>query len=392
MKKKLLSLALALALCLGLAVPALAAEDAAPEVSISRETPDNSGVIWEGETIDLKLVGFARSGSNNSRITYGTYEPNPDYMEDFEGWDNFYTPFVPKGMDIVVTGAAAEDIILQAFSAKDMEEGPWDKPEGTYFFYRLFTWETGKDVSIAPLDMDDPMAFEYDDPKDGKHNVSGHVTAADVGFQTNGDGNLVLDSQRLYALFGECDLLKVMAADFSWVMMYRLSGEPTLISDVFDDVDTGTWYTDPVAWAWQNDIAGGKTETSFAPGDDCTQAQILTFLYRAEREEDVKPSAKDMELAISWAKEKGMIDDGFDGNAPCTRATAVRYIWQAFGKPSAAASSFTDVDSGADYAGAVSWAVEQGVTTGSNAEGTAFSPDKVCNRGEIATFLWRAYN
>ena len=71
MKKKLLSLVLSLALCLGLAVPALAAEDAAPEVSISRETPDNSGVIWEGETIDLKLVGFARSGSNNSRITYG---------------------------------------------------------------------------------------------------------------------------------------------------------------------------------------------------------------------------------------------------------------------------------------------------------------------------------
>lgn len=388
--KRIAALFLALALCLGLAVPAFAEEEA----NISLVTPENSGIISESESVDLKLVGFARSGSNDSHITYGTYEPNPDYMEDFEGWDDFYTPFVPKGMDIVVTGAAAEDVVLQAFSAKDMEKGPFEEvPEGgTYFFYRLFAWEDGEDVSLAPLDMDDPMSFAYDDPKDGKHHVSGHVTAADAGFQTDEDGNVVLDSQRLYALFGECDLLKVMAADFSWMAMYRLSGEPALISDVFTDVDAGTWYSDPVAWAWQNDIAGGKTETSFAPGDDCTQAQILTFLYRAEREEQVKPTAKDMELAVRWAKEKGMIDDSFDGSAPCTRATAVSYIWQAFDKPSAAASSFTDVEAGADYAGAVSWAVEKGVTAGSNAEGTTFSPDTVCTRGHIATFLYRAYN
>ena len=54
-----------------------------------------------------------------------------------------------------------------------------------------------------------------------------------------------------------------------------------------------------------------------------------------------------------------------------------------------APAAFTDVDPDAYYAEAVAWAVEKGVTTGATA--TSFSPDKICNRGEIVTFLYRAY-
>lgn len=60
----------------------------------------------------------------------------------------------------------------------------------------------------------------------------------------------------------------------------------------------------------------------------------------------------------------------------------------AFGSPIQGSSSFTDVPPAS--AGAVSWAVAKGVTNGTSA--TTFSPNKVCDRGEIVTFLYRAYH
>ncbi len=385
MKKQSLAFFLALALCLGLAVPAFAA-DAKPTIP-TLSAPENSGIVNLVETIDLNFVGFARSGSNNAHITYDTFEP----------YGKGPVRFVPKGMDIVVKGVkSADEVTLHAFSDTDMEESSFKEgplsilPGGTYLFYRLFVWETGKDVSLAPLDFDDPMKFEYDDPKDGKTHVAGNITAADAGFQVNEDGDIVLDSERLYELLGVGNLVKINIGEH--FTMYRLCGEPYLISNVFADVDPGKWFTDPVVWAFSNSITTGTSDDKFSPGQNCTEAQILTFLYRAAREEQVESSAKDMELAVQWAREKGMIDDSFDGNKPCTRAAAVNYIWQAFDKPSAEASSFTDVDANADYAGAVSWAVEKGVTNGTNTDGTAFSPDQICTRGHIVTFLYRAYN
>ena len=373
--KKISAFFLALALCLGLAVPAFAADGGA---NLTSKAPENSGTIFQAQTMDIKFVGFARSGSSNTHITYGTFE---DYG------NGGYVRLAPKGVDIVVSGIkSADEIRLCAFTAADLEEGPFDDlSEGMYLFYRLFVQESGKDISLVPLNTDDPMEFEYDDPKDGKTLVAGNITAADAGFQVNGDGDVVLDSERLYELLDEGDLLQVIVGKSFW--LYRLSGEPLLVSDVFTDVDTGKWVSDPVAWALMSDITNGTAEDKFSPEQNCTQVQILTFLYRAAREEQVESSSEDMELAVQWAREKGMIDDNFDGSTPCTRATAVSYIWQAFDKPNAQASSFTDVPTDASYGYAVDWAVEKGVTNGTS--DTAFSPDKVCNRGEIVTFLYQ---
>lgn len=367
-------------LFLGLAVPALAAEEASPaEAHVYAVKPENAGMILGGaqELNAVVEMNFQRSGSNNSHITYA-----PTLVTD-----RMAAAPVPKGLDLVVTGASADEVRLRALSVVAMEEGSLSG--GTALLYRLFTWESGKEVSLVPLGEGDPLKFAYDDPMDGKTQVGGNISAADAGFQVNQDGDVVIDSQRLYEMLDEGDLFQILIGDACW--LYQLSGEPTLVSNVFTDVETGKWFSDPVAWAWAGDIAAGKTETGFAPGDECTQAQILTFLYRAEREEAVKASAKDMELAVAWAKEQGMIDDSFDGNTPCTRAAAVHYIWQAKGQPAAAASSFTDVDANAAYAKAVDWANETKITTGTG-DGTRFEPNTVCSRAYIVTFLYRAYN
>ena len=89
--------------------------------------------------------------------------------------------------------------------------------------------------------------------------------------------------------------------------------------------------------------------------------------------------------AVAWAKENDMADgDTFAPNDPCTRLMAVEFMWKYVGSPSAPDAGFTDVTSGA-----VNWAVEQGVTNGTSA--TTFAPDTTCTRGQIATFLYRAF-
>ena len=49
---------------------------------------------------------------------------------------------------------------------------------------------------------------------------------------------------------------------------------------------------------------------------------------------------------------------------------------------------FTDVPANSWYAGAVAWAVEQGITAGKTAD--TFAPDELCTRGHVVTFLYRA--
>lgn len=73
---------------------------------------------------------------------------------------------VSKGVDLAITGVSlADKVTLKALSTVDVEEGFFIGY--TCLFYRLFTWESEKDVSIVPLGTGDPMKFEYDGPMDG---------------------------------------------------------------------------------------------------------------------------------------------------------------------------------------------------------------------------------
>ena len=165
----------------------------------------------------------------------------------------------------------------------------------------------------------------------------------------------------------------------------------------FTDLSPTGYYLEPVAWAVNGGVTTGKTTTTFAPNENCTHGQILTFLWRAAGEPAsnvTTPFAMNGSEyyygAAKWAYEKGMIGADFNHKTPCTRADAVNYIWQAFGKPAASYDGrFTDVPANSTYAAAVAWALANGVTTG--ATETTFNPNGICNRGQIVTFLYRAY-
>lgn len=82
----------------------------------------------------------------------------------------------------------------------------------------------------------------------------------------------------------------------------------------------------------------------------------------------------------------------FSPDAVCTRAQVVTFLWRAMGQPEPEASTnpFKDVKKSDYYFSAVLWAVEQGITLGTSAD--QFSPSAPCTRAHVVTFLWRAEN
>ena len=97
---------------------------------------------------------------------------------------------------------------------------------------------------------------------------------------------------------------------------------------------------------------------------------------------------------VLWAVKEGITTGTtattFSPEDPCTRGQIVTFLWRAFGSPEPTENDnpFTDVSEDMYYYKAVLWAVEQGITTGTSA--TTFSPEETCTRGQVATFLWRA--
>ena len=98
--------------------------------------------------------------------------------------------------------------------------------------------------------------------------------------------------------------------------------------------------------------------------------------------------------AVDWAVEngitKGTDDIHFSPDGICTRAQAVTFLWRTVGspKPETRAMPFTDVPVGSYYYDAVLWAVENGITKGTS--DTTFSPNMTCTRAQIVAFLWRS--
>lgn len=169
----------------------------------------------------------------------------------------------------------------------------------------------------------------------------------------------------------------------------------------FVDVSAGAYYYDAVQWAVENGITGGTSAATFSPNSACTRAQAVTFLWRAAGSPkavssvnpfaDIQPGVYYYD-AVLWAVEQGITAGTsaatFSPEQACTRAQIVTFLYRADGTQVSGSNPFTDVADSAYYHDAVLWAGKQGVTSGISA--TAFSPEQVCTRAQIVTFLYRA--
>ena len=169
----------------------------------------------------------------------------------------------------------------------------------------------------------------------------------------------------------------------------------------FADVATDAYYYDAVKWAVEKGVTNGVSETLFGPDQACTRAQIVTFLWRAAGSPEPKSGSSFADVAadayyakaVAWAVEngitKGTSETTFHPDETCTRAQGVTFLYRALGKLAAAQAGVTDVAADSYYAAAVNWAAENGVTKGISE--TLFGPDGSCTRAQIVTFLYRAY-
>ena len=176
---------------------------------------------------------------------------------------------------------------------------------------------------------------------------------------------------------------------------------------VFEDVEEGSYYAEAVDWAVKAGVTNGVDDTHFAPAQGCTRAQFVTFLWRAagKPEPSVENRFTDVDetahapyyKAILWAVEKGITNgtnaEGtlFSPNAVVTRSQAVTFMNRYDGGAGDGSSSFADVPAGQYYSAAVDWAVARGITKGANADGTQFIPAAPCTRAQMVTFLFRMF-
>lgn len=180
-------------------------------------------------------------------------------------------------------------------------------------------------------------------------------------------------------------------------------GEPDIIDNPFVDLYKDAYYYDAVLWAVGHNITSGTSDVTFSPNMSCTRGQVVTFLWRSAGSPEpnlvFNPFTDVSETdyyykAVLWAVEQGITSGTslttFSPDQPCTRAQVVTFLWRSEGSPEADASLelFIDVSKNDYYHKAVIWAAQNDITGGTSF--FIFSPDNVCTRAQIVTFLYKA--
>ena len=172
--------------------------------------------------------------------------------------------------------------------------------------------------------------------------------------------------------------------------------------DMFTDVAKDAFYFAPVQWAVKGGITTGTAMTTFSPDAACTRGQVVTFLWRAagcpEPSSLYNPFGDVTEAdyyykAVLWAVEKGITNGlsatAFGPNEVCNRGQVATFLHRYANRPShSGRNPFTDVNQQDYFYNPVLWAVESGITNGMG-DGI-FAPGATCTRGQIVTFLFRA--
>ena len=149
-------------------------------------------------------------------------------------------------------------------------------------------------------------------------------------------------------------------------------------------------------------VKGYDKQTKFKPANDCTRAQMVTFLYRLQGEPKTKSTTckfNDVKKTdyffkpVIWAVEKGITTGvsktKFNPQGVCTRAQTVTFLWRMANKPAPKAKSckFSDVKKKDYFYNPVIWASEQKIVAGYS-DGT-FKPQGKCLRRQMVTFLYK---
>jgi len=158
----------------------------------------------------------------------------------------------------------------------------------------------------------------------------------------------------------------------------------------FTDVNEDAYYIDGVKWAYTNGVTSGTSATTFGPMDTCTRGQVVTFLWRAAGSPEVAGKANPFSdvkesdyfyTPVLWAVEKGITAGTsateFSPNATCSSAHIITFLYRALGE-----------GENGWYEEAKGWAKGAGLLKDTP---ISVTPEELCPRGAVVTFLNRAY-
>lgn len=166
------------------------------------------------------------------------------------------------------------------------------------------------------------------------------------------------------------------------------------LENPFSDVRNDAPYYDAVMWALETHVTAGTSATAFSPSATCNRGQVVTFLWRAagqpEPTSDNNPfsdvsSSSFCYKAVLWAVQQeitnGTTDSTFSPGNLCTYAHVLTFLWRSVGEPEPAGQG---AYAGAWYADALAWSNENGIL-----KSASFTPTNPCPRSDIVSFLYR---
>lgn len=155
----------------------------------------------------------------------------------------------------------------------------------------------------------------------------------------------------------------------------------------FTDVAPGAWYYDAVAYVSENGLMNGVDTGIFDPDGSLTRAMVWTILARIEGA-DTEGGETWYAKARDWAMETG-VSDGTDAMGAITREQLVTMLWRSRGEPGADfLLTARDADSISSWAyEAMRWAVSEGIIEGD--ENGFISPAATATRAQAAAIIMR---
>lgn len=226
------------------------------------------------------------------------------------------------------------------------------------------------------------------------------------------------EGEEFLGWYNHFDELVSESAEYTFIvedntaLLAKFTGEEMVVPDptptpdpelpVFSDVKETDYFYKAVNWAVTSGVTAGYYGDLFAPDLNCTRAQVVAFLWRANgcpEPTSTEVTYKDVPTnayyrkAVLWAAENGITSgynsETFGSNDDVTRAQFVSFLYRAEKKPAYDYENpFSDVKQDDYYYDAVLWAVENGVTAGYYED--LFAPNISCTRAQVVSFLYRA--
>ena len=237
-----------------------------------------------------------------------------------------------KGTTITLTVDPDKGYVLDTLTVLDGKDKDLKLTEKNGKF--TFTMPASKVTVAATFKASTPTGKNpFIDVPAGSYYEDAVIWAVDKGITTG-------TSATTFNPNGICT--RAQAVTFLW----RAAGSPAAKSAVmpFTDVKAGSYYYDAVLWAVEQGITKGTSDTMFSPDATCTRAQIVTFLWRSQKSPaagmanpfaDVAADTYYID-AVLWAVKHnitvGTTFSIFSPDEECTRAQIVTFLYRAHNK------------------------------------------------------------